>query len=131
MKLLKSSAFLLLALSSSTEVVTATSADECQNLVMKFRKDAALLEHLQKLDKEGHENEKKNLGEYFEDCLDSMVRSNMFSSVKFLIETQFADGSKFDKDSGKQLSRAQSVVQSAIQYVKSQQDQIMQVFESA
>ena len=72
---------------------------------------------------EGKEaNEDGHLKEYFEDCLDLLVRRNYFESVKYLLRHEFGDGSTFDKDSGKELSKAQSVVQSAMQYVRSQQD---------
>ena len=38
----------------------------------------------------------------------------MFESVKAIIKSNFGEGEKFDKDSGRKLSKAQSIVQSAI-----------------
>ena len=60
------------------------------------------------------EKAKSDLIRYFDDCLDLLVRSNFFESVKHLVQFKFGDGSNFDKNSGKELSKAQSVVQSAM-----------------
>ena len=50
----------------------------------------------------------------------------MFESAKFLLTTQF----KNENHSAKDLARAQAVVQGAIQFVKTRQDELMELFEN-
>lgn len=96
--------------------------ETCQDLVQQRQSDVKLLDSL-KMAGEGKEaSDDVHLKEYFDDCLDLLVRRNYFESVKYLLRHEFGNGSTFDKDSGKELSKAQSVVQSAMQYVRSQQD---------
>ena len=52
------------------------------------------------------------------DCLDQFVRANFFSTAKLMLEEQFGKIDSHDANTAKELSKAQSVVQSAIQYVK-------------
>ena len=120
---------IMLVLVACTWTVMAQQ-DTCAELVQKHKTDEEMLAAFSNEEGVDVEERKSSLVRYFDECLDSLVRSNFFESVKYLVEFKFGDGSSFDKNSGKELSKAQSVVQSAMQYVRSQQDQILEVFEN-
>ena len=69
-----------------------------------------MVDDLKNMDKSEDKGAQAQLKAYFEECLDLLVRSNFFESVKYLIKNRFGGGAKFDKDSGKELSKAQSIV---------------------
>lgn len=62
-------------------------------------------------------------------CLDALIRGNFFESAKLVLESKYTGDSP--QYQGKELSDAHSKVQSAIQYVRNQQDYLMNIFDAA
>ena len=54
------------------------------------------------------------------ECIDILVRKNYFQSVKFLLDEKFGDTKKYNEGTGRELSKTQATVQSAIEYVRDQ-----------
>ena len=88
----------------------------CQDLLEQHKTDNSFLEAY------------KSSPSFDLDCLDSLVKHNFFNSAKFMLSQEF--GGQHDENTARALSKAQSVVQGAIQFVKNQQEEIMQIFES-
>lgn len=97
---------------ASVSVLFATGAYQlnCGDLVSQHKTDSGLVDELKTMEKSEESGAQTPLKAYFDDCLDMLVRSNFFESVKYLIKYRFGDGSKFDKDSGRELSKAQAIV---------------------
>ena len=62
----------------------------------------------------------ENKNELDVECIDILVRKNYFQSVKFLLDEKFGDTKKYNEGTGRELSKTQATVQSAIEYVRDQ-----------
>ena len=97
--------YVVIVLAALSVLYTARAGQEnCADLLVEYKTDSAVAESFKSM--ESTDDGQSRLKAYFDDCLDFLVRSNLFESVKYLIQHRFGDGSKFDKDSGKELSKA-------------------------
>jgi len=69
-------------------------------------------------------NASKDILDDFE-CIGALVRHNYFESAEDMISTQFNK----DGASARDLNEAQSIVQTAIEYVRVHQNNVMRAFD--
>lgn len=68
------------------------SHQDCVDLASQHKTDSGMVDALKSIDKVEDEGAQAKLRTYFDDCLDFFVRSNLFESVKYLIQNRFGDG---------------------------------------